>query len=75
MAEIVLNGDPLFIPTKLQKVSRYTEKNSGGPNCKANFATKGAKKVIITIAKNAPTNEDVNAAVKASPALPSRAIG
>src|SRR5262249_15114488 len=28
----VFQGEPLPIPMKLQKVSRYTEKNSGGPN-------------------------------------------
>ena len=35
----------------------------------------GAKKVIITTAKNAPIKEEVNAPVSASPALPSWAIG
>src|SRR6185436_16279160 len=33
-------------PTKEQKVSRYTEKNSGGPNFSANDEIIGARKVI-----------------------------
>ena len=53
------------MPTKLQNVSRYTAKNSGAPNFKANLATSGAKKVIMTTATNAPTNDDVKAAVNA----------
>ena len=75
IAASVLNGEPLPMPMKLQNVSRYTEKNSGGPNCNANLATSGARNVIISTAKNAPTNDDVNAAVSASPARPCCAIG
>ena len=75
IAATILNGGSLPMPMKLQKVRKNTAKNSGGPNCSANFATSGARKVIITTAKNAPTNEDVNAVVSASPALPCCAIG
>ena len=71
----ILKGEPLPMPTKLQKVSRYTEKNSGAPNLSANLATSGARKVIITTATNAPTNDEVNAAVRAWPALPFCASG
>ena len=71
----VFHGDPLPMPMKLQNVSRYTAKNSGGPNRSANCATRGARNVIITTAKNAPTNDDVNAPVSASPARPCFAIG
>ena len=71
----ILKGEPLPIPTKLQKVSKYTAKNSGGPNFSANWATKGAIKVIMMTATKAPTNEDVKAAVSASPARPFWAIG
>ena len=71
----VFHGEPLPIPIKLQNVRKYTEKNSGGPNFNANFATSGARKVIITTATNAPMNDDVNAAVSASPARPCCAIG
>jgi len=70
MAATILNGDPLPMPTKLQKVRKYTEKNSGGPNSSAKRATSGARKVIITTATNAPMKDDVNAAVSASPARP-----
>jgi hypothetical protein len=71
----ILNGEPLPMPTKLQKVSRYTAKNSGDPNFNANFATSGARKVIITTATNAPTKDEVNAVVSAAPAFPFWAIG
>jgi hypothetical protein len=63
------------MPTKLQNVSRYTAKNSGGPNLSANFATIGARKVIITTARKAPMNDEVKAAVSAAPALPCCAMG
>ena len=39
------------------------------------MATIGARNVIITTATNAPTNDEVNAAVSASPARPCCAIG
>jgi len=71
----ILKGDPLPMPTKLQNVSKYTAKNSGGPNSSANLATMGARKVIITTATSAPTKDEVNAAARASPALPCWAIG
>jgi hypothetical protein len=41
----------------------------------ANFATSGARKVIITTAMNAPMNDEVNAVVSAAPAWPFCAIG
>ncbi len=71
----VFQGEPLPMPMKLQKVSRYTAKNSGGPKRSANLATIGARNVIMSTATNAPTNEEVNAAVSASPARPCCAIG
>ena len=63
------------MPTKLQNVRSWIAKYSGGPNRSAKRAIIGARNVIITIAKNAPTNDDVNAAVSASPAWPFCAIG
>src|SRR5258705_9525707 len=62
-------------PTKEQKVSRYTEKNSGGPNLSANDEISGARNVIKSTATSEPMNDDVNAAVSASAALPCCAIG
>src|SRR3954454_10209959 len=62
-------------PTKEQKVSRYTEKNSGGPNFNAKDEIIGARKVIRSTATSEPMNDDVNAAVSASAALPCCAIG
>ena len=43
MEMIVLNGAFLSVPTKLQKVSKNTAKNSAGPNRNANFETIGAR--------------------------------
>src|SRR5205809_6300903 len=57
-------------PTKEQKVRRYTAKNSGGPNFSAKDEIIGARKVIKSTATSEPMKEDVNAAVKASAALP-----
>ena len=73
--EIVLNGDSLPMPTKLQKVRIWTAKNSAGPNCSAKLAITGARKVMTMTANRAPTNDEVNAAVSASPARPRCAIG
>jgi hypothetical protein len=56
-------------------VRKKTEKNSAGPNCRANLATSGAKKVMSITATSAPTKEDVKAAVNASSARPRWAIG
>ena len=72
---IVLNGGSLLMPTKAQNVSRYTAKNSGGPNSSANFATIGARKVITSTATRAPTKDEVNEAVSAAPARPFCASG
>ncbi|MBS1136706.1 MAG: hypothetical protein H6R11_660 [Proteobacteria bacterium] len=63
------------MPTKLAKVRNWTAKNSAGPNFRANFATSGARKVMTITATRAPTKEDVNAAVSASPARPCWASG
>ncbi len=63
------------MPTKAQKVSRYTEKNSGGPNRSAKPATTGERKVIMITATSAPKNEEVKAAVSALPARPFCASG
>src|SRR6185503_11717325 len=71
----VLNGGSFDMPMKAQKVSRYTEKYSGGPNSSANFATIGDRKVITITATSAPTNDEVNAAARAVPARPFCASG
>ena len=70
-----MNGGSLLRPTKLQKARKYTEKISGGPNWSAKLATSGATSVIMMTANSAPTNDEVKAAVSASPALPCCAIG
>src|SRR6478672_6674133 len=62
-------------PTKEQKVSRYTEKNSGGPNFSANDEIIGARNVISSTATSEPMNDEVKAAVNASAARPCCAIG
>ena len=71
----VLMGGSLLMPTKLQKVSNCTAKNSGGPNLSANLATSGARKVTIKMANKAPTKDEVKAVVKACAARPFCAIG
>src|SRR6478735_4585933 len=75
IAARTLKGEPLPMPTKLANVRKNTEKNSAGPNCRANLATSGARKVIRITATRAPTNEEVKAAVKASSARPCWAMG
>jgi hypothetical protein len=75
IAAIVLAGGSRLMPMKLQKVRNCTEKYSGGPNLSAKRATSGARNVITSTATNAPTNDEVNAAVIASPARPCCAIG
>jgi len=55
---------------KEQKVSRYTEKNSGGPNFSANDEIIGARNVISSTATSEPMKDEVKAAVSASAALP-----
>src|SRR5262245_9367274 len=72
---MVLLGLPRPMPMKLAKVRNCTAKNSAGPKRKANLATRGARKVMTMTANSAPTNEEVNAAVKASSALPLCAMG
>src|SRR6195952_3306772 len=62
-------------PTNEQKVSRYTEKNSGGPNFSANDEIIGARNVISSTATSEPMNDEVKAAVSASAARPCCAIG
>ncbi len=62
-------------PTNEQNVSKYTAKNSGGPKRNAKDAMPGARKVISSTATSEPKNDDVNAAVSASAALPCWAIG
>ena len=63
------------MPTKLQKARKNTANFSAGPNCSAKRATSGATSVITMTANSAPTNDEVKAAVSASPALPCCAIG
>ena len=75
IAARVLNGGSLLVPMNAQKVSRYTAKNSGGPNSSAKLAMTGDRKVIMITATSAPMNEDVNAAVSALPARPCCASG
>src|SRR5262249_55446316 len=70
-----LRGFPPPSPTKLEKVSNWMAKNSGGPNFRAISASNGAKRVISTMEKNAPIKEEEKAAVKACPPCPCRAIG
>jgi len=50
-------------------------KNSGGPNLSATSARRGAKSVMRTTEKRAPTNDEVKAAVRACPPCPFRAMG
>src|SRR6185369_7736911 len=50
-------------PTKEQKVSKYTAKNSGGPNFSANDEIIGARKVIRSTATSEPMKDEVKAAV------------
>ena len=65
-----LRGFPPPSPTKLENVSSWIAKNSGGPNFSAIAARSGANSVMSTMEKNAPTNDDVNAAVSACPLCP-----
>jgi hypothetical protein len=60
---------------KLAKVRNWTAKSSAGPNFRANLATAGARNVMTMTATRAPTKDEVKAAVRASSALPFRAIG
>src|ERR1700688_994557 len=62
-------------PTKEQKGSRYTAKNSGGANFRAKEEIIGARNVIRSPATSEPMKDEVNAAVSASAALPCCAIG
>src|SRR5438067_4699973 len=62
-------------PTNEQNVSRYTAKNSGGPNLSANDEISGARNVIRGTATSGAINDDVNAGVRASAALPCCALG
>jgi hypothetical protein len=75
IAAMVLNGGSLLRPTKLQNARKYTANFSAGPKRSAKLATSGATSVIMATANSAPTNDEVNAAVNASPALPFCAIG
>src|SRR6476619_7143793 len=75
IAAMVLNGGSLPMPMNEQNARKNTANFSAGPNCSANFATSGATSVIMITANSAPTNDEVNAAVKASPALPFCAMG
>src|SRR5262245_55453744 len=59
----VLNGGSLPMPMNEQKARKNTENFSAGPNCSANTATSGATSVMMMTANNAPTNDDVKAAV------------
>ncbi len=70
-----LTGLPPPSPMKEEKVRSWMAKNSGGPNLSATSASNGAKSVISTTEKRAPKNDDVKAAVSASPPRPWRAIG
>jgi hypothetical protein len=75
MEAMVLAGGSLLMPTKLQKVSNCTAKNSAGPNLSANLASNGAMKVMSSTANSAPTKDEVKAAVSACAASPRCAIG
>src|SRR5215204_3519367 len=52
-------------PTKEQKVSRYTAKNSGGANFSAKEEIIGARNVISSTATSEPIKDEVKAAVSA----------
>ena len=69
------SGLPPPSPMNDEKVRSWMAKNSGGPNLSATSARSGAKSVMRTTEKSAPTNEDVKAAVSASPPRPCLAIG
>ena len=75
MAMRVLTGASWLIPTKLQKVSNCTANNSAGPKRRAKRASKGARKVISSVANMAPTKDEVKAAVSACAAWPRWAMG
>ena len=70
-----LSGLPPPSPTNEENVRNWMAKNSGGPNLSAISARTGAKNVMSTIEKNAPTKDDVKAAVSAWPPCPWRAKG
>jgi len=60
-----LSGSPPPRPTKLENVSSWMAKNSGGPNLRATSASTGANSVMSTMENKAPTNDEVKAAVSA----------
>src|SRR3989338_2113410 len=70
-----LMGLPPPRPMNAEKVRSWMAKNSGGPNLRATSARRGAKRVISTTEKSAPTKDDVKAAVSACPPSPRRAMG
>ncbi len=75
MAATIFALGSLPMPMKEQNVRKKTAKNSGGPNCSANEATTGARKVISITPEMAPMNEPVKAVVSAAPAWPCWAMG
>ena len=70
-----LSGLPPPSPTNDENVRSWMAKNSGGPNLSATSARSGAKSVMRTTEKSAPTKDEVKAAVSAWPPRPFRAIG
>src|SRR3990172_6081606 len=70
-----LMGLPPPRPMNAEKVRSWMAKNSGGRNLRATSARSGAKRVISTTEKSAPTKDDVKAAVSACPPSPRRAMG
>ena len=63
-------GLPPPSPMKLEKVSSWIAKNSGGPNLSASSARGRAKNDTRMMANSAPMNDEVKAAVSAWAALP-----
>ncbi|MNY49462.1 hypothetical protein D3C86_1848870 [compost metagenome] len=63
------------MPMKVQNASRYTAKNSGELKDMANSAIRVDRNVSSRTPASAPINAELKAAVSASAARPSRAIG
>ncbi|MNY32042.1 hypothetical protein D3C86_1662320 [compost metagenome] len=75
IATTVFSGGFLLMPMKVQNANRYTAKNSGELNDMANAAIFVDRNVSNNTPHRAPISAELNAAVRASAARPSRAIG
>ena len=72
-AEVVALG--LFLGRLVRVSQEYTYTTPQLEGLRAKLATTGERNVIMTTAISAPTNDEVNAAVRAAPALPFCASG